>query len=130
MRLGAYDAKLAGNSHTARMYGGAEMISERHRHRYEVNSAYIEPLEKQGLVFAGMSPDGLLPEIVERPDHPRLGPGSDEHHSVRAHQFDQPLPIALIMIGASCFFIMRVATRWKSMCMPPPPYSFGQLAPR
>ena len=70
MRLGAYEAKLAGNSHTSAMYGGVTSISERHRHRYEVNSAYIEPLERQGLVFAGMSPDGLLPEIVERPDHP------------------------------------------------------------
>ena len=70
MRLGAYDAALTGNSHVSRIYHGARTISERHRHRYEVNSAYIEPLEKQGLVFSGMSPDGLLPEIVERPDHP------------------------------------------------------------
>ena len=70
MRLGAYDAKLGANSHVSRMYDGAETISERHRHRYEVNAKYIDPLEKQGLVFSGMSPDGLLPEIVERPDHP------------------------------------------------------------
>ncbi|MFN7159835.1 MAG: CTP synthase, partial [Erythrobacter cryptus] len=70
MRLGAYPARLSPNSHAARIYGGAEIISERHRHRYEVNSAFIEPLEKHGLIFAGMSPDGLLPEIVERPDHP------------------------------------------------------------
>ncbi len=69
MRLGAYEAKLSGNSHVAAIYGGTT-ISERHRHRYEVNSAYREPLEKGGLVFSGMSPDGLLPEIVERPDHP------------------------------------------------------------
>lgn len=65
-----YPAKLSPNSHTSRIYGGAETISERHRHRYEVNSAFIAPLEQQGLIFAGMSPDGLLPEIVERPDHP------------------------------------------------------------
>lgn len=70
MRLGAYEAKLAAGSHVSRIYGGAETISERHRHRYEVNSAYIEPLENNGLIFSGMSPDGLLPEIVERPDHP------------------------------------------------------------
>jgi CTP synthase len=69
MRLGAYEAKLAGNSHVAAIYG-SETISERHRHRYEVNSHYREALEKGGLVFSGMSPDGLLPEIVERPDHP------------------------------------------------------------
>ncbi|WP_374405539.1 CTP synthase [Pelagerythrobacter sp.] len=70
MRLGAYDAKLAGNSHVSRIYGGASEISERHRHRYEVNGAYREALEGDGLLFSGMSPDGLLPEIVERPDHP------------------------------------------------------------
>ena len=70
MRLGAYDAKLAGNSHVSTLYGGATTISERHRHRYEVNGAYRDRLEAGGLVFSGMSPDGLLPEIVERPDHP------------------------------------------------------------
>ena len=70
MRLGAYDAMLSGNSHVSGVYGGATMISERHRHRYEVNIAYRDALESNGLVFSGMSPDGLLPEIVERPDHP------------------------------------------------------------
>jgi CTP synthase len=69
MRLGAYPAKLDGNSVVRAIYGSDE-ISERHRHRYEVNSHYMEPLEKGGLVFSGMSPDGRLPEIVERPDHP------------------------------------------------------------
>src|SRR6476469_21905 len=62
MRLGAYEAKLAGNSHVSTVYGGATTISERHRHRYEVNSAYREALERDGMVFSGMSPDGLLPE--------------------------------------------------------------------
>lgn len=70
MRLGAYEARLAENSRVSSIYGGAESISERHRHRYEVNSAYRDALEGDGLVFSGMSPDGLLPEIVERPDHP------------------------------------------------------------
>ena len=69
MRLGAYDAKLTGNSHVAAIYGGTA-ISERHRHRYEVNVHYKDALEKGGMVFSGMSPDGELPEIVERPDHP------------------------------------------------------------
>ncbi len=69
MRLGAYDAKLAGNSRVASMYEATE-ISERHRHRYEVNAAYKDALEEGGLMFSGMSPDGLLPEIVERPEHP------------------------------------------------------------
>jgi CTP synthase len=69
MRLGAYPAKLDGNSVVRSIYG-ADLISERHRHRYEVNVHYREPLERGGLLFSGMSPDGQLPEIVERPDHP------------------------------------------------------------
>ena len=69
MRLGAYPAVLDGNSVVRSIYG-EDLISERHRHRYEVNIHYREPLEKTGLVFSGMSPDGQLPEIVERPDHP------------------------------------------------------------
>src|SRR3546814_11376822 len=59
MRLGAYEAKLSPNSHVASVYA-ANDISERHRHRYEVNGAYREQLEKGGLVFSGMSPDGML----------------------------------------------------------------------
>ena len=87
MRLGAYPAQLSANSHTARIYGGAEIISERHRHRYEVNSAFIDPLEKDGLVFAGMSPDGLLPEIIERPDHPWFV-GVQFHPELKSRPFD------------------------------------------
>ena len=69
MRLGAFPADLAHNSVVASVYGTTR-IEERHRHRYEVNGAYRPALEKQGLIFSGMSPDGLLPEVVERPDHP------------------------------------------------------------
>jgi len=69
MRLGAYDAHLAGDSQVRDIYG-RDWISERHRHRYEVNINYKEKLEAVGLRFSGMSPDGILPEIVERPDHP------------------------------------------------------------
>jgi len=69
MRLGAYDCDLAKGSHVAAIYGAAR-IQERHRHRYEVNINYKERLEKAGLRFSGMSPDGELPEIVEIPDHP------------------------------------------------------------
>ncbi len=69
MRLGAYRAVLKPGSRVAEIYGTTE-ISERHRHRYEVNMRYREPLEKAGLIFSGLSPDGLLPEIVEIPDHP------------------------------------------------------------
>ncbi|RVA75294.1 gamma-glutamyl-gamma-aminobutyrate hydrolase family protein, partial [Mesorhizobium sp. M7A.F.Ca.CA.001.11.2.1] len=69
MRLGAYQAELAKGSKIAEIYGDTQ-ISERHRHRYEVNVDYKERLEDCGLVFAGMSPDGVLPETVEYPDHP------------------------------------------------------------
>ncbi|WP_298466597.1 CTP synthase [uncultured Erythrobacter sp.] len=99
MRLGAYDAKLSANSHTSRIYDGAEVISERHRHRYEVNSAYIDPLEKQGLVFSGMSPDGLLPEIVERPDHPWFV-GVQFHPELKSKPFD-PHPLFAGFIAAA-----------------------------
>ncbi len=98
MRLGAYEAHLAGNSHVAAIYG-ATTISERHRHRYEVNSAYREPLEKGGLVFSGMSPDGLLPEIVERPDHPWFV-GVQFHPELKSKPFD-PHPLFTGFIGAS-----------------------------
>jgi CTP synthase len=86
MRLGAYEARLTGNSHVANVYG-ATTISERHRHRYEVNVAYKERLEKGGLVFSGMSPDGLLPEIVERPDHPWFI-GVQFHPELKSRPFD------------------------------------------
>ena len=99
MRLGAYPAKLSANSHTSQIYGGAELISERHRHRYEVNSAFIEPLEKQGLIFAGMSPDGLLPEIVERPDHPWFV-GVQFHPELKSRPFD-PHPLFAGFIAAA-----------------------------
>ncbi len=69
MRLGAYPATLSHNSKVAHLYGTTD-ISERHRHRYEVNVHYRDALESGGLIFSGMSPDGELPEIVERPDHP------------------------------------------------------------
>ncbi|MBY8334010.1 CTP synthase [Qipengyuania pacifica] len=99
MRLGAYDAKLSANSHVSQIYGGNTMISERHRHRYEVNSAYIDSLESQGLVFSGMSPDGLLPEIVERPDHPWFI-GVQFHPELKSKPFD-PHPLFAGFVGAA-----------------------------
>jgi len=69
MRLGAYDAVLKPNTRVREIYGTGE-IGERHRHRYEVNNNYLGVLESNGLKFSGMSPDGLLPEIVEIPVHP------------------------------------------------------------
>ena len=99
LRLGAYDAKLAGNSHVSSIYGGATTISERHRHRYEVNAAYKDRLEAGGLVFSGMSPDGLLPEIVERPDHPWFV-GVQFHPELKSKPFD-PHPLFSGFIAAA-----------------------------
>ena len=70
MRLGAFEAALADDSLVRQIYGGASHISERHRHRYEVNIHYREALEATGLRFSGLSPDGVLPEIIEYPNHP------------------------------------------------------------
>jgi len=69
MRLGAYDAILSEGSKVAEIYG-TQTISERHRHRYEVNMAYRDQLEAAGMIVSGTSPDGLLPETVEIPGHP------------------------------------------------------------
>ena len=98
MRLGAYPAALSPNSHVATLYG-ANLISERHRHRYEVNARYREQLEKGGLVFSGMSPDGLLPEIVERPDHPWFI-GVQFHPELTSRPF-APHPLFASFIGAA-----------------------------
>jgi CTP synthase len=70
MRLGAYPAVLDDGSLARQVYDGAPSIEERHRHRYEVNVAYRDRLERAGMRFSGMSPDGVLPEIVEIPTHP------------------------------------------------------------
>ena len=98
MRLGAYEARLDGNSHVAAIYGQTT-ISERHRHRYEVNAAYRAPLEAGGLVFSGMSPDGLLPEIVERPDHPWFV-GVQFHPELKSRPLD-PHPLFRDFIAAA-----------------------------
>jgi CTP synthase len=98
MRLGAYDATLAGNSHVAGIYGSTH-ISERHRHRWEVNTAYRGRLEENGLIFSGMSPDGTLPEIVERPDHPWFI-GVQFHPELKSRPFE-PHPLFASFIGAA-----------------------------
>ncbi|TMJ16042.1 MAG: CTP synthase [Alphaproteobacteria bacterium] len=98
MRLGAYDATLAGNSHVATVYG-ATAISERHRHRYEVNAHYKGVLEEGGLIFSGISPDGRLPEIVERPDHPWFI-GVQFHPELKSRPFE-PHPLFASFIEAA-----------------------------
>jgi CTP synthase len=98
MRLGAYPAVLAGNSVVRTIYG-ENQISERHRHRYEVNAHYKDALEQGGLVFSGMSPDGELPEIVERPDHPWFI-GVQFHPELKSKPFN-PHPLFASFIEAA-----------------------------
>ncbi|MDY0008912.1 MAG: CTP synthase [Bdellovibrionales bacterium] len=98
MRLGAYQAKLAAGSHAAEIYGATE-ISERHRHRYEVNTTYQKQLEDAGLVFSGMSPDGKLPEIVEIKDHPWFV-GVQFHPELKSKPFE-PHPLFTSFIHAA-----------------------------
>jgi CTP synthase len=98
MRLGAYDAKLNEDSHIAKIYGNTK-ISERHRHRYEVNMAYRAKLEEKGLVFAGVSPDGLLPETVEFPNHPWFI-GVQYHPELKSRPFE-PHPLFASFIAAA-----------------------------
>jgi CTP synthase len=98
MRLGAYVAKLAPGSRVAAIYGKTE-ISERHRHRYEVNINYKDRLEKTGLKFSGMSPDGELPEIVEFADHPWFI-GVQFHPELKSRPFE-PHPLFTSFIKAA-----------------------------
>ncbi|MFC5374598.1 CTP synthase [Brevundimonas faecalis] len=99
MRLGAYASTLKAGSKIAEIYGATE-ISERHRHRYEVNINYRETIEeKAGLVFAGLSPDGVLPETVEREDHPWFI-GVQYHPEYRSRPF-KPHPLFASFIGAA-----------------------------
>ena len=99
MRLGAYPASLTAESLVRAMYEDAGEISERHRHRYEVNVHYRERLEATGLRFSGMSPDGVLPEIVEYPDHPWFI-GVQYHPELKSKPF-QPHPLFAGFIAAS-----------------------------
>ena len=98
MRLGAYDARLQAGSRIAGIYGDTA-ISERHRHRYEVNIDYKDRLEQCGLVFAGMSPDGVLPETVEYPDHPWFI-GVQYHPELKSRPFE-PHPLFASFIEAA-----------------------------
>ena len=98
MRLGACEAVLADDSRIARIYGETR-VSERHRHRYEVNAAYRGRLEAAGLVFAGMSPDGALPETVEIADHPWFI-GVQFHPELKSRPF-APHPLFASFVAAA-----------------------------
>jgi CTP synthase len=98
MRLGAYDAVLKPGSRVAEIYGTTQ-ISERHRHRYEVNINYREQLESHGVICSGMAPDGVLPEIIEIPDHPWFI-GVQFHPELKSKPLD-PHPLFASFIGAA-----------------------------
>jgi CTP synthase len=99
MRLGAYPAALKRGSRVSGVYGGATEISERHRHRYEVNTVYKDQLEQHGLRFSGMSPDGVLPEIVEYEDHPWFI-GVQYHPELKSRPFE-PHPLFASFVEAA-----------------------------
>jgi CTP synthase len=99
MRLGAYPAVLSPGSLVSDLYGGATRIEERHRHRYEVNVTYRACLEQTGLRFSGMSPDGVLPETIERPDHPWFV-GVQYHPELKSKPFE-PHPLYAAFIAAA-----------------------------
>ena len=98
MRLGAYEAVLKEGSKAAEVYGTTH-ISERHRHRYEVNIKYKSQLAQGGMLITGTSPDGKLPEIVERPDHPWFI-GVQFHPELKSKPFD-PHPLFVEFVKAS-----------------------------
>ncbi len=98
MRLGAYPAALKRGSRVSEVYGGATEISERHRHRYEVNTAYKDRLEQHGLRFSGLSPDGVLPEIVEYEDHPWFI-GVQFHPELKSRPFEPHPAVRVVHSG-------------------------------
>jgi CTP synthase len=98
MRLGAYDCKVMPNSKVGSIYK-QEHIQERHRHRYEVNINYRDQLEAAGLLFSGLSPDGVLPEIVELKDHPWFI-GVQFHPELKSRPFE-PHPLFASFIEAA-----------------------------
>jgi CTP synthase len=99
MRLGAYPARLTKGTKVWKAYGENDDISERHRHRYEVNTTYKKQLEDAGLTFSGMSPDGRLPEIVELKDHPWFV-GVQFHPELKSKPFD-PHPLFISFVRAA-----------------------------
>ena len=98
MRLGSYNAIISKGSKAREIYE-SDTIDERHRHRYEVNSNFCEPLLKKGIIFSGFSPDGLLPEILEIPSHPWFI-GVQFHPELKSKPFE-PHPLFKSFIGAA-----------------------------
>jgi CTP synthase len=115
MRLGAYQATLKPGSKVAEIYGRTE-ISERHRHRYEVNMTYRDRLEEKGLRFSGVSPDGVLPEIVEYEDHPWFI-GVQYHPELKSRPFE-PHPLFKSFIHAAVEQSRLVSVKTGTLAVP------------
>jgi CTP synthase len=98
MRLGAYPAEIMPDTRAQRVYG-EPVVSERHRHRYEVNPAYHEVLQRHGMVFSGMSPDRRLVEIIELPEHPYFIAG--QFHPELKSRPTRPHPMFRDFVGAA-----------------------------
>ena len=98
MRLGAYPAIVKEGSLVCELYDGSMKVSERHRHRYEVNPEYHQALEKNGMVFSGMSPDGTLVEFIELPGHPYFT-GTQGHPELKS-RFEKPAPLFYGLVRA------------------------------
>jgi CTP synthase len=98
MRLGSYTARLQPGSRAAEIYDGLE-ISERHRHRYEVNNVYRETLAERGMQFSALSPDGNLVEMIELPEHPWFV-ATQAHPELKSRP-DQPHPLFASFVAAA-----------------------------
>ncbi len=105
MRLGKYPCKLLPGSKAAKLYGGAGVVYERHRHRFEVNNDYRQRFEKAGVVFSGRSPDDRIVEMMEIPAHPWFF-GSQFHPEFRSRP-NRPHPLFQGLIGAAKEFKSR-----------------------
>jgi CTP synthase len=121
MRLGLYPARLTAGSKAAEVYG-TEVIYERHRHRFEVNNAYRDALEKGGMVLSGQSPDGRLVEIVELRDHPWFV--ASQFHPEFKSRPDRPHPLFSGFVSAAIHHAaqggdasVRVATEPESVAI-------------
>ena len=113
MRLGAYACKLGAGTRARDIYGGRAEISERHRHRYEVNNAYREKLAAGGMIFSGLSPDGSLVEMVELGDHPWFV-GCQFHPEFKSKPFT-PHPLFAGFVGAALAHKLAKSERPKTV---------------
>ena len=115
MRLGAYPADLLSGSLAESIYDEPQ-VSERHRHRYEVNPAYHEALKQHGMVLSGMSPDRRLAEIIELPQHPYFIAG--QFHPELKSRPTRPHPLFRDFIGAALARREGAGSRQEPLAVP------------